>query len=73
MQLFNILTSVQIPVYGQTFDVSLGVIGQLIRWLINGIGIVGVGIIVFSLLLKLIVLHRRKRLRYGGYISPAKC
>jgi YidC/Oxa1 family membrane protein insertase len=56
MQLFNILTSVQIPVYGQTFDVSLGVIGQLIRWLINGIGIVGVGIIVFSLLLKLIVL-----------------
>ena len=56
MELFNILTSVQIPVYGQTFDVSLSWIGQLIRWLINGIGIVGVGIIVFSLLLKIIVL-----------------
>ena len=56
MELFNILTSVQIPVYGQTFDVSLSWIGQLIRWLINGIGIVGVGIIVFSLLLKVIVL-----------------
>lgn len=37
-------------------DVNLNWIGQLIRILIEGIGIVGVGIIVFTLILKSIVL-----------------
>jgi len=55
MGLFNLLDKA-IPVFGQTFDVSLNWIGQLIRWMVAGIGIVGVGIILFSLCLKFIVL-----------------
>ncbi len=55
MELFNLLET-GIPVFGQTFDVSLNWIGQLIRWLCNGVGVVGVGIILFSLVLKLITL-----------------
>ncbi len=43
-------------VYGQTFEISLNWIGKLIRLLCDGIGSVGVGIIVFSLILKLITL-----------------
>ncbi len=42
--------------YGQTFDVALNFIGEIIKWLVSGVGIVGVGIILFSLILKLIVL-----------------
>ena len=56
MGFFNLLADLYIPVYGQTFDVSLGWVAQIIRWLINGVGVVGIGIIVFSLLLKVIVL-----------------
>ncbi len=57
MELFSILTTGgSLSVYGQTFDISLNWIGRLIRGLCNGIGNVGVGIIVFSLLLKLITL-----------------
>ena len=56
MGLFNLLADLYIPVYGQTFEVSLGWVAQIIRWLINGVGVVGIGIIVFSLLLKVIVL-----------------
>ena len=55
MELFNLLERA-LPEIGQTFNVSLNWIGELIRLLINGIGIVGVGIILFSLILKLIVL-----------------
>ncbi len=55
MELFNLLDT-GISVFGQTYDVSLNWIGQLIRWLCNGVGIVGVGIILFSLVLKLITL-----------------
>ncbi len=55
MELFNLLET-SIPVFGQTFDVSLNWIGKLIRWLCNGVGVVGVGIILFSLLLKIITL-----------------
>ena len=54
MELFNLLATV--PVFGQTYDVSLNWIAQLIRWLISSIGTVGVGIILFSLCLKFIVL-----------------
>ena len=54
MELFNLLKA--IPVFGQTFDVSLNWIGRLINGLISGVGVVGVGIILFSLILKLIVL-----------------
>ena len=55
MELFNLLEKA-IPVFGQTFDVSLNWIGKLINGLISWVGIVGVGIIIFSLILKLIVL-----------------
>ncbi len=55
MGLFNLLET-SIPVFGQTYEVSLNWIGQLIRWLCNGVGIVGVGIILFSLILKLITM-----------------
>ena len=58
MELFNLLNKA-IPVFGQTFDVSLNWIGKLIKGLIElvgGAGLVGLGIILFSLILKLIVL-----------------
>ena len=55
MNLMNLL-DIALPFLGQTFDVSLNWIGRLISWLIGGVGIVGVGIILFSLCLKVIVL-----------------
>ena len=54
MKLYNLLAS--IPMFGQTYDVSLNWIAKLIRWLITSVGIVGVGIILFSLVLKFVVL-----------------
>lgn len=55
MGMYNLLDRA-IPVFGQTFDVALNGIGKLINGLISWIGIVGVGIIVFSLILKFVVL-----------------
>ena len=49
MELFNLLSGgKQITLYGQTFDVALNWIGNLIRLLISGVGAVGIGIILFS-------------------------
>ena len=42
--------------FGETFNVSLNWLGKLIKSLIEGVGIVSVGIILFSVVLKLIVL-----------------
>ena len=57
MELMNLLAGmIDIPLFGQTFDVSLNWIGKLISWLIKSVGTVGVGIIIFSLCLKIIVL-----------------
>ena len=57
MGLFNLLSNeVGIVIYGNTYDISLNWIGTLIRWLITGVGSVGVGIILFSIILKVIVL-----------------
>ncbi|MBQ7368110.1 MAG: membrane protein insertase YidC [Clostridia bacterium] len=57
MELFNLLSSeVGIALFGNTYDISLNWIGTLIRWLITGVGSVGVGIILFSVILKVIVL-----------------
>ena len=57
MQLFNLLSNeVGIALFGNTYDISLNWIGVLIRWLITGVGSVGVGIILFSVILKVIVL-----------------
>ena len=52
----QILSVAQVSLYGQTFDVSLNWIGNLIRLLITGVGSVGVGIILFSLILRCLVL-----------------
>ena len=57
MGLFNLLSNgVGIVIYGNTYDISLNLIGTLIRWLITGVGSVGIGIILFSIILKVIVL-----------------
>ena len=56
MEIMHLFNAVVLNHFGQTYDVSLNWIAQIIEWLISGIGIVGVGIIVFSLLLKVIVL-----------------
>ena len=55
MELLNLLSS-EIVVYGQTFEVSLNWIGKLIRLLVSSVGSVGVGIILFSIALKVVVL-----------------
>ncbi len=57
MELMNLLNTGGIPIalFGETFNVYLDWIGVIIKWVI-GIGSVGVGIILFSLLLKVIVL-----------------
>ena len=54
MGIGNLLAEVALN--GQTYEVSLNLIGRLIRGLITGVGSVGVGIILFSLILKLIVM-----------------
>ena len=56
MEMMQILNAVVLNHFSQTYDISLNWIGKIIEWLITGIGSVGVGVIVFSLLLKLIVL-----------------
>ena len=56
MELLNLLAGINIPIFGQTFDVSLNWIGKMISWLIQGVGTVGIGIIIFSLCLKIVVL-----------------
>ena len=55
--MLNLLSSeVGIALFGNTYDISLDWIGTLIRWLITGVGSVGVGIILFSIVLRVIVL-----------------
>ena len=54
MQITQLLT--QITHFGQTFEVELNWIGELIKGLITGVGSVGVGVILFSVILKFIVL-----------------
>lgn len=67
MQLANVLSGIGISVYGETAGVALNWIGKAIRGLINGVGSVGFGIIIFTLILKLIVLpfdiHQRITMR----------
>ena len=57
MELYNLLSNeVGIALFGGTYDISLNWIGSLIRWLITSVGAVGIGIILFSVILKVIVL-----------------
>ena len=56
MNFMNFLADVPISLLGDTFDISLNWIGKLVKILISsGVG-VGVGVILFSLILKVIVL-----------------
>ncbi len=57
MELINVLSGAPtISFYGEAFEVSLGWLGNLIRLLTVGVGSVGVGIVLFSLILKAITL-----------------
>ena len=56
MEIFNVLASADIGLYGTTYDIALNWIGELIRMLIVGVGSVGIGVILFSIILKIIVL-----------------
>ncbi len=56
MEIFNVLASADIWLYGTTYDIALNWIGELIRLLIIGVGSVGIGVILFSIILKVIVL-----------------
>lgn len=56
MQILSLLNATVLPHFGQTFDVQMNWLGNLIKILISAVGAVGVGIILFSLILKLVVL-----------------
>lgn len=56
MNLFSLLADYQLSILPSGFSIGMGWLGQLIRGLIEGIGITGVGIIVFTLILRAITL-----------------
>ncbi len=56
MQIVSLLNATVIPHFGQTFDVQMNWLGNLIKILISAVGIVGLGIVLFSLILKFVVL-----------------
>ena len=56
MEFMTLLADVGIPIYMETYSVSLNWIGKFIGILVGAVSSVGVGIILFSLLLKLITL-----------------
>ena len=56
MELLSLLSDQSITIWGQTYNIYLNWIGKIIRWLIESVGSVGVGVILFSLALKVIVM-----------------
>ena len=56
MEFMNLLANPGMPIYTQLHSVSLNWIGKIILWLTTVCGSVGVGIILFSLLLKLVTM-----------------
>ena len=56
MEFLSLLADQSITLWGQTYNIYLNWIGQIIRWLIESVDSVGVGVILFSLALKVIVL-----------------
>ena len=56
MEFLSLLADQSITLWGQTYNIYLNWIGKIIRWLIESVGNVGVGVILFSLALKVIVL-----------------
>ena len=55
MEFLSLLADQSITLWGQTYDIYLNWIGKIIRWLIESAGSVGLGVILFSLVLKVIV------------------
>lgn len=55
MELNSLLNAAEIFIYGTTYNIHLDWIGKIISWII-GIGSVGVGVILFSIILRVIVL-----------------
>ena len=56
MQLLSLLNDVDFPLLQDGFYIDLGWLGQFIRILIESAGVIGLGIIVFTLILRAIVL-----------------
>ena len=56
MGVMNLLADAGMPIYSQLHSVSLNWIGKIILWLTTVCGSVGVGIILFSLLLKVVTM-----------------
>ena len=56
MEFLSLLADQSITIWGQTYNIYLNWIGKIIRLLIESVGSVGVGVILFSLILKVIVL-----------------
>ena len=56
MEFLSLLSDQSITLWGQTYNIYLNWIGKIIRWLIESVGSVGVGVILFSLALKIIVM-----------------
>ena len=56
MEFLSLLADQSITLWGQTYNIYLNWIGKIILWLIESIGSVGLGVIVFSLALKVIVM-----------------
>ena len=48
MQIISLLNDVGFPLLQDGFQVGMGWLGQLIKVLIEGVGITGLGIIVFT-------------------------
>ena len=56
MEFLSLLADQSITIWGQTYNVYLNWVGKIIRWIIESVGSVGLGVILFSLALKVIVL-----------------
>lgn len=66
------MTSISFPLLEQGFYINLNWLGQLVRIIIDGVGIVGVGVIVFALILKAITtpfdIYQRVKMRKQNLI-----
>ena len=66
------LLSVALPLLEEGFYINLNWLGQVVRWIIEGVGIVGAGVVVFTLVLKLITtpfdVYQRVKMRKQSLI-----
>ena len=66
------LLSVALPLLEEGFYINLNWLGQVVRWIIEGVGIVGLGVVVFTLILKVITtpfdIYQRVKMRKQSLI-----